>query len=64
MRLGKKKEKERETESKSQQVEGVTRLICSTKTHTMPLKGKTFCLKNLIFVNLKLYAKYSRMRIT
>lgn len=40
MRLGKKKEKERETECKSQQVDAVSRLICSTRTHTMPLKGK------------------------
>lgn len=39
MRLGKKKEKERETECKSQQVDAVSRLICSTRTHTMPLKG-------------------------
>lgn len=39
MRLGKKKEKEKETENKNQQVEGVTRLICSAKTHTLPLKG-------------------------
>ncbi|KAK6638739.1 hypothetical protein RUM43_007007 [Polyplax serrata] len=38
MRLGKKKEKERETENKNQQIEGVTRLICSPKTHTLPLK--------------------------
>ncbi|PNF26036.1 hypothetical protein B7P43_G06355 [Cryptotermes secundus] len=38
MRLGKKKEKEKETEPKSQVVEGVSRLICSAKTHSVPLK--------------------------
>ncbi|XP_043480005.1 phosphofurin acidic cluster sorting protein 2 isoform X2 [Leptopilina heterotoma] len=37
MRLGKKKEKEKENEPKSQSVDGVTRLICSAKTH-VPLK--------------------------
>lgn len=37
MRLGKKKEKEKENEPKSQNVDGVTRLICSAKTH-VPLK--------------------------
>lgn len=41
MRLGKKKEKEKENEPKSQQVDGVTRLICSAKTHNIPLRGKT-----------------------
>ena len=41
MRLGKKKEKEKENEPKSQNVEGVTRLICSAKTH-VPLKGTQF----------------------
>lgn len=40
MRLGKKKEKEKENEPKSQQVDGVTRLICSAKTHNIPLRGK------------------------
>lgn len=40
MRLGKKKEKEKETESKNQVVEGVSRLICSPKTHNIPLKCK------------------------
>lgn len=40
MRLGKKKEKEKEAEPKSQLIEGVTRLICSAKTHNVPLKGK------------------------
>jgi hypothetical protein len=39
MRLGKKKEKEKESEPKSQVVEGVSRLICSAKTHSVPLKG-------------------------
>ncbi|KAJ8670160.1 hypothetical protein QAD02_001419 [Eretmocerus hayati] len=38
MRLGKKKEKEKENEPKSQQVDGVTRLICSAKTHNIPLR--------------------------
>ncbi|XP_034192599.1 phosphofurin acidic cluster sorting protein KrT95D isoform X4 [Osmia lignaria lignaria] len=38
MRLGKKKEKEKENEPKSQTVEGVTRLICSAKTHNIPLR--------------------------
>lgn len=42
MRLGKKKEKEKESEPKSQVVEGVSRLICSAKTHSIPLKGNTF----------------------
>jgi hypothetical protein len=41
MRLGKKKEKEKESEPKSQVVEGVSRLICSAKTHSVPLKGNT-----------------------
>ncbi|CAG5106742.1 Similar to PACS1: Phosphofurin acidic cluster sorting protein 1 (Homo sapiens) [Cotesia congregata] len=36
MRLGKKKEKEKENEPKSQAVDGVTRLICSAKTHNIP----------------------------
>ncbi|KYM98831.1 Phosphofurin acidic cluster sorting protein 2 [Cyphomyrmex costatus] len=40
MRLGKKKEKEKENEPKSQSVDGVTRLICSAKTHNIPLRGK------------------------
>lgn len=40
MRLGKKKEKEKENEPKSQTVDGVTRLICSAKTHNIPLRGK------------------------
>nr|CAD7445260.1 unnamed protein product [Timema bartmani] len=38
MRLGKKKEKEKEMEPKSQVVDGVSRLICSAKTHSIPLK--------------------------
>jgi hypothetical protein len=42
MRLGKKKEKEKESEPKNQVVEGVSRLICSAKTHTVPLKGNMF----------------------
>jgi hypothetical protein len=52
MRLGKKKEKEKESEPKSQVVEGVSRLICSAKTHSVPLKGNTsaleYCLQVLI----------------
>lgn len=39
MRLGKKKEKEKESEAKNQVIEGVTRLICSAKSHNVPLKG-------------------------
>ncbi|EFN82357.1 Phosphofurin acidic cluster sorting protein 2 [Harpegnathos saltator] len=39
MRLGKKKEKEKENEPKSQTVDGVTRLICSAKTHNIPLRA-------------------------
>ncbi|KAL2725691.1 phosphofurin acidic cluster sorting protein 2 isoform X1 [Vespula maculifrons] len=38
MRLGKKKEKEKENEPKNQTVDGVTRLICSAKTHNIPLR--------------------------
>ncbi|XP_071439474.1 phosphofurin acidic cluster sorting protein 2 [Hetaerina americana] len=38
MRLGKKKEKEKESEPKSQVVEGVSRLICSPKTHNIPMR--------------------------
>ncbi|KAJ8925718.1 hypothetical protein NQ315_009565 [Exocentrus adspersus] len=39
MRLGKKKEKERDTEPRSQNVEGVSRLICSARaSHTTPMK--------------------------
>lgn len=45
MRLGKKKEKEKESEPKSQVVEGVSRLICSAKTHSVPLKGNTSTLQ-------------------
>jgi hypothetical protein len=45
MRLGKKKEKEKESEPKSQVVEGVSRLICSAKTHSVPLKGNTSALQ-------------------
>lgn len=41
MRLGKKKEKEKDTEPRSQNVEGVSRLICSARAaHTSPLKGR------------------------
>jgi hypothetical protein len=45
MRLGKKKEKEKESEPKSQIVEGVSRLICSAKTHSVPLKGNISAVK-------------------
>lgn len=42
MRLGKKKEKERDTEPRSQNVEGIQRLICSARAaHTTPMRGKT-----------------------
>lgn len=41
MRLGKKKEKEKDTEPRSQNVEGVSRLICSARaSHNMPLRGE------------------------
>lgn len=39
MRLGKKKEKEKDSDNKCQFVEGVSRLICSPKTHNVPLRG-------------------------
>lgn len=43
MRLGKKKEKEKDTEPRSQNVEGVLRLICSARAaHTSPMKGKGY----------------------
>lgn len=51
MRLGKKKEKEKENEPKSQTVDGVTRLICSAKTHNIPLRGKMSCLYLIIFIH-------------
>ncbi|KAH1015541.1 hypothetical protein HUJ05_013250 [Dendroctonus ponderosae] len=39
MRLGKKKEKDKDTESRSQNVEGVSRLICSARaSHTAPMR--------------------------
>ncbi|XP_046401591.1 phosphofurin acidic cluster sorting protein 1 [Ischnura elegans] len=38
MRLGKKKEKDKESEPKSQVVDGVSRLICSPKTHNIPMR--------------------------
>ncbi|CAH1100532.1 unnamed protein product [Psylliodes chrysocephalus] len=39
MRLGKKKEKEKDTEPRSQNVEGVSRLICSARaSHNTPMK--------------------------
>ncbi|XP_074035867.1 phosphofurin acidic cluster sorting protein KrT95D [Leptinotarsa decemlineata] len=39
MRLGKKKEKEKESEPRSQNVEGVSRLICSARaSHNTPMK--------------------------
>lgn len=41
MRLGKKKEKERDSELRSQNVDGIARLICSAKAaHSVPMKGK------------------------
>lgn len=40
MRLGKKKEKDKDSEPRSQNVEGVSRLICSAKaSHTVPMRG-------------------------
>lgn len=49
MRLGKKKEKERDTEPRSQNVEGVSRLICSAKAaHCARMKG----IKYIIFLNI------------
>lgn len=40
MRLGKKKEKEKDAEPRSQNVEGISRLICSAKgSHNTPMKG-------------------------
>lgn len=43
MRLGKKKEKEREIEPRSQNVEGISRLICSARAaHTSPMRGTLF----------------------
>uniref|UniRef100_A0A8D8Y9G8 Phosphofurin acidic cluster sorting protein 2 n=3 Tax=Cacopsylla melanoneura TaxID=428564 RepID=A0A8D8Y9G8_9HEMI len=38
MRLGKKKEKEKDSDTKCQFVDGVSRLICSPKTHNVPLR--------------------------
>lgn len=44
MRLGKKKEKEKDSEPRSQNLEGISRLICSVRTsHTTPMRG------NIIF---------------
>lgn len=51
MRLGKKKEKEKEAEPRSQNVEGVSRLICSARaSHNTPIKSKSkyFLFRNLI----------------
>lgn len=50
MRLGKKKEKERDSEPRSQNVDGISRLICSAKAaHSAPLRGVFYsifyCLK-------------------
>jgi len=55
MRLGKKKEKEKENEPKSQSVDGVTRLICSAKTHNIPLRGKIFLLYKFLEFYYRLY---------
>lgn len=54
MRLGKKKEKEKENEPKSQTVEGVTRLICSAKTHNIPLRGNQNVSRNKRNLNILL----------
>lgn len=41
MRLGKKKEKERDAEPRSQNVDGISRLICSAKAaHSAPMRGE------------------------
>lgn len=41
MRLGKKKEKERDSEPRSQNVDGISRLICSAKAgHSAPMRGR------------------------
>lgn len=58
MRLGKKKEKEKENEPKSQSVDGVTRLICSAKTHNIPLRGKIHVLNKSLEFYYKLYQMF------
>ena len=40
IRLGKKKEKEKDAESKSQNVDGIFRLICSPRTQNIPRVGE------------------------
>lgn len=55
MRLGKKKEKERDTEPRSQNVDGISRLICSAKTaHTAPMRG----------IVMKMYIFQTRTNLT
>lgn len=60
MRLGKKKEKEKENEPKSQTVEGVTRLICSAKTHNIPLRGNEIFrfFSKFLQYTVSLFSKY------
>jgi hypothetical protein len=62
MRLGKKKEKEKESEPKSQVVEGVSRLICSAKTHSVPLKGNTSALRYCLQVLILTVARYNPLK--
>jgi hypothetical protein len=55
MRLGKKKEKDRDGE-KEQCIDGVARLICSPKSHLVPLRGTHeththICLTGLIHIH-------------
>jgi hypothetical protein len=47
MRLGKKKEKDRDGE-KEQCIDGVARLICSPKSHLVPLRGRRTIINFLI----------------
>lgn len=56
MRLGKKKEKDKDTDTgKSQTLEGVNRLICSSKSsHNTPLRGNEY---NIIIFQTKSYCR-------
>lgn len=53
MRLGK---KAKESESKSQIVDGINRLICTTKTQSYSLKGK----KSIVTTKSQSYSLKSR----
>lgn len=60
MRLGK---KAKESESKSQIVDGINRLICTTKTQSYSLKGKkSFVPSKLRVVPPKLGTTLSKVR--